>query len=115
MRETQIKREFSKPPDEVWPVLRDLDRWLEPGVRWRIDDDATRPGKTLVARLWERPGASSLVTVQLEAADDDGTTVIITEQQDRNFEVDVTLATHGPKIGYQLPPRRPSASLVASA
>ncbi len=115
MRETRIKREFSKPPDEVWSVLSDLDRWLEPGVRWRIDADASQPGQTLVARLWERPGASSLVTVELEATDDDGTTVTITEQQDRNFELDATLSTHGRSIGYRLPSHRASASLMASA
>lgn len=115
MRETQIKREFSKPPDEVWPVLSDLDRWLEPGVRWRIDDEASQPGQTLVARLWDRPGSSSLVTVELEMADDDGTTVTITEQQDRNFELDAPLRTRGRTIGYQVPPHRPSASLLASA
>jgi hypothetical protein len=115
MRETQIKREFSKTPEEVWPVLSDLDRWLEPGVRWRVDSQASQPGKTLVARLWERPGASSLVTVELEAAGAGGTTVTITEQQDRNFEVDASLLTYGRTIGYRLPPDRASADMLASA
>ncbi len=115
MREIQIKREFSKSPDEVWPVLSDLDRWLEPGVRWRVDAEASRPGKTLVARLWERPGASSLVTVELEAAGTGGTTVTITEHQDRNFEVDATLLAPGRTIGYRLPSQRASANMLASA
>ncbi len=94
MRETTVKRLFGQTPTKLWPALRDLDRWLEPGVRWKIDERVTRPEELLVARLWERPGSSSLVTFRIEETDGGGSRVTITEQLDRHFDIDATLSTN---------------------
>lgn len=93
MREAIIERVIAKPPAEVWPLLSDLGCWLEPDMRWRIDHDETTPGSRLVARLWEKPGTSSQLVIELDEGPEGTSLVTVTETQDRSFNVDARLST----------------------
>lgn len=88
-------------------MLTDLGGWLEPGLRWRIDEGQSKPEEQLVARLWEKPGASSRLVVDLEPSEDGGTTVTVTEQLDRHFDLDTSLTSVRQRPGFG----RASASL----
>lgn len=94
MEAITTERILTKPPHEVWPVLSDLARWLEPGVRFRVDENETEPGTKLIARLWEQPGASSHLAVELAENEDGGSTVTVTQTQDRHFAIDASLSAN---------------------
>lgn len=90
MREATIERTFPQAPSKVWPLVADLDRWLEPGLRWTVDENASRPGERLVARFWDQPDERepnnpSYVTVDVTENEEGGSTVTVTEQTDRVF------------------------------
>lgn len=90
MREVTIERTFPQAPSKVWPLVADLDRWLEPGLRWTVDEGASRPGERLVARFWDQPTEGepnnpSYVTVDVTENEEGGSNVVVTEQTDRTF------------------------------
>ncbi len=91
MNEITVRRTFSLPPHRVWPSLADLACWLEPGLRWRIDETDSEAGRRLVARVWDQPGSSSLITIELDGDDLGGSVVTIVQQRDRHFRVDASL------------------------
>lgn len=90
MHEVTVRRTFTQPPDLVWPSLADLACWIEPGVRWRVDEAASKSGELLVARVWEGPGSSSLVTLKLESTERGGSLLTVVQQRDRHFEITAT-------------------------
>ncbi len=92
-----ISRHYDKLPTDVWSAICRLDEWLEPGLRWRIDEGETDAPHRLVARFWDpqavdaesnRPRPSTKVTITVEADDDDeGSVVTVHEQRDRSFDL----------------------------
>jgi len=66
-------------------VVTDPEHWLEPGIRWRVNEDNTEEGSRFAARFWPEPGESTEVVITLEPSETGGTDVTIHETRDRAF------------------------------
>ncbi len=111
MDSVTIRRSYTQPPSEVWPVIADPKRWLERGGRWMTDDDGTEPGEVFAGRLWDGTGPSTQVTVTLTESDEGGTDVTVEEVKDREFVIE-----HGENSGVsdsEVIDRQPSAQVRA--
>ncbi len=99
MNTVETTRTFDEPPHRVWPVISNPERWLEPDVRWQVDEKRSVPDETFIARFWSTPSESTEVVITLEPSEVGGTEVTVRETRDR--------------LGPQAL-RRPAASLAGS-